>query len=107
MDHMTHQRHAHMADQRTRTGSVGAAATHDRHAGHSVAMFRDKFWLTLALTIPVVYWSSDVQHWFGYRAPDFPGSKFIPPILGTIVFVYGGLVFIRAHGARLRSANRG
>src|SRR5580700_1192410 len=69
--------------------------SHDRHAGHSVAMFRDKFWLSLALTIPVVFWSTDVQHWFGYRAPSFPGSNLIPPILGTVVFVYGGLVFIR------------
>jgi Cu2+-exporting ATPase len=58
-------------------------------------MFRDKFWLTLALTVPVVYWSSDVQRWLGYTAPAFPGSKFIPPILGTIVFVYGGLVFVQ------------
>src|SRR5215469_6714256 len=70
-------------------------ATHDRHAGHSVAMFRDKFWLSLALTIPVVFWSTDVQHWLGYTAPTLPGSKFIPLILGTVVFVYGGLVFIR------------
>jgi P-type Cu2+ transporter len=38
---------------------------------------------------------ADVQHWFGYRAPSFPGSNLIAPILGTIVFVYGGLVFIR------------
>jgi Cu2+-exporting ATPase len=58
-------------------------------------MFRDKFWLSFALTIPVVFWSTDVQHWFGYTAPSFPGSKFIPAILGTVVFVYGGLVFIR------------
>src|SRR6266850_23586 len=50
---------------------------------------------TRALTIPVVFWSADVQHWLGYTAPTFPGSKFIPPILGTVVFVYGGLVFIR------------
>jgi Cu2+-exporting ATPase len=69
--------------------------SHDRHAGHSVAMFRDKFWLSFALTIPVVFWSTDVQHWLRYTAPSFPGSKFIPAILGTIVFVYGGLVFIR------------
>jgi Cu2+-exporting ATPase len=58
-------------------------------------MFRDKFWLSFALTIPVVFWSTDVQHWFGYTAPSFPGSTLIAPILGTVVFVYGGLVFIR------------
>jgi Cu2+-exporting ATPase len=58
-------------------------------------MFRDKFWLSFALTIPVVFWSADVQHWFGYTAPSFPGSKFIAPVLGTIVFLYGGVVFIR------------
>ncbi len=91
MDHMTHQAHAHMADQR----STVAATSHDRHAGHSVAMFRDKFWLSFALTIPVVYWSTDVQHWLGYTTLAFPGSKFIAPILGTIVFFYGGSVFIR------------
>jgi P-type Cu2+ transporter len=69
-------------------------ASHDRHAGHSVAMFRDKFWLSFALTIPVVFWSADVQNWLGYTAPTFPASEFIPPILGTVVVVYGGLVFI-------------
>jgi len=64
-------------------------------------MFRDKFWLSFALTIPVVIWSTDVQHWFGYRAPSFPGSNLIPPILGTVVFVYGGLVFIRGAWSEL------
>src|SRR5258707_4243689 len=72
----------------------------DRHAGHSVAMFRDKFWLSFALTIPVVFWSTDVQHWFGYTAPSFPGSKFIPATLGTVVFVYGGLDFIPGGSCR-------
>src|SRR5436190_12468425 len=77
---------------------------HDRHAGHSVAMFRDKFWLSFTLTIPTVIWSPEVQHWLGYTAPTFPGSKFIPAILGAIVFVYGGLVFVR--GARAELADR-
>jgi P-type Cu2+ transporter len=81
-----------------------AAMSHDRHAGHSVAMFRDKFWLSLALTIPVVIWSGDPQHWLGYVAPVFPGSALIPPALGTIVFGYGGLVFLR--GARTELADR-
>jgi len=71
---------------------------HNQHAGHSVAMFRDKFWLSLALTFPVVFWSADVQHWLGYHAPVLPGSRFIPATLGTIIFVYGGRVFIQ--GAR-------
>jgi P-type Cu2+ transporter len=81
--------------------------SHDRHAGHSVAMFRDKFWLSFALTIPVVFWSTDVQHWLGYTAPSFPGSKFIPAILGTVVFVYGGLVFIRGAWGELAERKPG
>src|SRR5262249_60586794 len=67
----------------------------DRHAGHSVAMFRDKFWLSFVLTIPVVVWSREVQHWLGYTAPTFPGSALIPAIPGPFVFLYGGLVFLR------------
>ncbi|HEY6345368.1 MAG TPA: heavy metal translocating P-type ATPase [Bryobacteraceae bacterium] len=74
---------------------AGGHGRRDRHAGHSVAMFRDKFWLSLLLTIPTVVWSPDVQHWFGYTAPSFPGSTLIPPVLGTIIFIYGGLVFTR------------
>src|SRR5947209_2601888 len=95
MDHMTHQAHGEVADPHVGHKISEAHASHDRHAGHSVAMFRVRFWLSFALTIPVVIWSTDVQHWFGYRAPSFPGSNLIPPILGTVVFVYGGLVFIR------------
>jgi P-type Cu2+ transporter len=95
MNQMTHETHRHAAGTHTGHEMSSMHGNHDRHAGHSVAMFRDKFWLSLALTIPVVFWSTDVQHWFGYTAPSFPGSKFIPAILGTAVFVYGGLVFIR------------
>src|SRR5215471_5797486 len=71
MDQMPHHEHMHMADQPHGTGEAGAA--HDRRAGHSVAMFRDKFWLSFALTIPVVFLSGDVQHWLGYTVPSFPG----------------------------------
>ncbi|MEX1334132.1 MAG: heavy metal translocating P-type ATPase, partial [Candidatus Limnocylindrales bacterium] len=73
-----------------------AQQDHDRHEGHSVAMFRDKFWLTLVLTIPVLIWSPDIQAWFGYAAPSFPGSGYVPAILGTLIFFYGGAVFLRS-----------
>ena len=92
MDHMTHNG---PIDSHTGHKTPSVDAGHDHHAGHSVAMFRDKFWLTFALTIPVVFWSGDVQHWLGYTAPSFPGSNLIPAILGTLIFFYGGLVFIR------------
>jgi Cu2+-exporting ATPase len=95
MDHSTHKDYGQASDPHAGHKMSGIHGSLDRHAGHSVAMFRDKFWLSLALTIPVVFWSTDVQHWLGYTAPSFPGSGFIPAILGTVVFVYGGLVFIR------------
>src|SRR5438874_4128720 len=91
----TREDHGQPSDPRAGHKMTDDQGGHDRHAGHSVAMFRDKFWLSFALTIPVVIWSSDVQGWFGYTAPSFPGSKLIPAILGTLVFIYGGLVFIR------------
>ncbi|MFW6088690.1 MAG: heavy metal translocating P-type ATPase [Gemmatimonadota bacterium] len=81
--------HHHEPDEHARH------AGHDEHAGHSPRMFRDKFWLSLALTLPVVFWSGHVQELLGYTAPEFPGSRWIPPVLGTVVFVYGGLVFLK------------
>ena len=98
---MTHEAHGQVADPHAGHKMSEGHASHDRHAGHSVAMFRDKFWLSFGLTIPVVFWSTDVQHWLGYSAPSFPGSNLIAPILGTMVFVYGGLVFIRGAWSEL------
>src|SRR6266480_2596582 len=68
---------------------------HDKHAGHSVEMFRDKFWWSLVLTVPTVIWSPTVQQWLGYHAPAFSGSTYIPAVFGTILFFYGGMVFLR------------
>src|SRR6267378_1090874 len=89
MDNMSHNDHGPASDPQAGYKMSDMHGSHDRHAGHSVAMFRDKVWLSLALTIPVVFWSTDVQRWLGYAAPSFPGSKFIPAILGTVVFVIG------------------
>src|SRR5580700_2861849 len=98
MNYPAHDDHGQASDPHIGHRLGDMQGGHDRHAGHSVAMFRDKFWLSFALTIPVVFWSSDVQRWFGYIAPSFPGSQLVPAVLGTGVFIYGGLVFIR--GAR-------
>src|ERR1700688_671137 len=104
MEHSRHNDHGPASKSPAGHKMSDMRGSYDRHAGHSVAIFRDKFWLSFALTIPVVFWSSDVQHWLGYSAPSFPGSRFIPAILGTIIFGYGGLVFI--HGSRGELADR-
>jgi len=101
IDNMGQNDHGPASDPHAGHKMSDMHGSQDLHAGHSVAMFRDKFWLSFALTIPVVFWSTDVQHWLGYTAPFFPGSKFIPAILGTVVFVYGGLVFIRGASSEL------
>jgi len=100
-EHAMHMSHA-MPPQ-----SAAAHIGHDQHAGHSVAMFRDKFWLTLILTLPVVAWSGEVQHWLGYTAPTFPGSQYIPAFLGSIVFLYGGSVFLRGAWGELADRRPG
>ncbi len=68
---------------------------HDKHAGHSVEMFRTRFWVCLVLTIPALFWEPMLQEWFGYRAPVFPGSGLIPAFFATLVFLYGGWVFLK------------
>ena len=83
-------------------GAHADHAGHDKHAGHSVAMFRDKFWVSLALTIPTLIWGHMLQSAIGYRAPHFPGSRWIPPIFGTAVFIYGGWVFIQGAVSELK-----
>lgn len=88
MDHGTHQ--SHETDR-----SHDSGGGHDQHADHSVAMFRDRFWLSLILTLPVVFFSETVQGWFGYTAPGFPGSDWIAPVLGTVIFFYGGSPFLK------------
>ncbi|BAO81193.1 cation transport ATPase [Serpentinimonas raichei] len=66
-------------------------------------MFRDKFWLSLILTVPVVIWAAHIQMIFGYTAPEFPGSAWISPVLGTAIFLYGGLVFLKGAWRELRA----
>jgi P-type Cu2+ transporter len=95
-DHGGHMGHG-APDERT--GHSG----HDKHAGHSVAMFRDKFWTSLALTIPTLIWGHMLPRVFGYTPPDIPGRQWIAPVFGTAVFLYGGLVFLQGAWRELRA----
>jgi Cu2+-exporting ATPase len=70
-------------------------------------MFKNKFWLSLALSIPVVIFSPMFAHLFGYQIPDFPGAVWIAPVLGSVIFFYGGLPFLKGGWKELRSKQPG
>ncbi len=82
-EHGAHEEGAASTEPPARPVPAGAAPTntpghdqhtaHDKHAGHSVTMFRNKFWIPLLLTLPTLIWTDMVQQWLRYRAPSFPG----------------------------------
>jgi Cu2+-exporting ATPase len=82
---------------------------HGSHGGHEdhAEVFRRRFWVSLALTVPTVVYSGMVQEWLGYTAPEFPGSTFVPPVFGTAVFLWGGPVFLRGGWDELRTRRPG
>jgi Cu2+-exporting ATPase len=87
----------------------GHGAGHGGHGGHGdhAAQFRDRFWLSLVLTVPVVLYSEMVQEWLRFTPPQFPGSQWVAPVLGTVVFLYGGRPFLEGGVAELRSRQPG
>lgn len=98
----SHAHAGHSAAHRDGGSRESASVGHDRHAGHSVTAFRDRFWISLLLTLPTVLWSEMIQHWFGYRAPVFPGAAYVPAVFGTAVYAYGGWPFLQGALRELR-----
>ena len=70
-------------------------------------MFRRKFWVSLALTVPTVVYSAMVQDWLGYTAPRSAAAPFVAPLFGTLVFAWGGPVFLRGGWDELRARRPG
>jgi P-type Cu2+ transporter len=93
------------------------ATEHGGHAGHGghghgghgdhAAQFRDRFWLSLALTVPVILYSEMVQEWLRFTPPQFPGSAWVAPVGGAIVFLYGGWPFLQGGVAEARARQPG
>jgi P-type Cu2+ transporter len=98
--HAGHQGHAGHGDH----GHGGHG--HGGHGDHA-AQFRDRFWWSLALTIPVIAYSEMVQEWLRFTPPQFPGSEWVAPVLGTVVFLYGGRPFLEGGLAEARARQPG
>ncbi len=93
-----HHGHGKVAEH----GSHAAHGGHDKHAGHSVGMFRDKFWISLALTLPTLIWGHMLPRVLNYSPPAVPGQRWIAPVFGTAAFLYGGLVFLQGAWRELK-----
>ncbi|MCI0532966.1 cadmium-translocating P-type ATPase, partial [bacterium] len=79
------------------------AETHDKHAGHHTADFLKKFWISFVITIPIFFYSEMAMEVFGIRGPEFAGSHYILLLLGSVVYFYCGLVFLRSAYGELKA----
>ena len=95
----SHNHHDHHAER--------ARADHD-HAGHGghgdhVGQFRRLFWIMLALAVPVVAFSPMFAMLIGYDLPDGEVLKWVSPVLGTVMYCWGGRPFLVGAYSELRS----
>ncbi len=108
--HQVESEHTHHGDAEHDRGANGhEGGPHDDHGAHTdhtghEGMFRRRFWVSLVLSVPVIFFSEFIQDVFGYTAPIFPGSVWITPVLSVIVFAYGGVPFLSM--ARTELENR-
>src|SRR5690606_19789198 len=81
-NHHEHGEHQHSAHQ------------HDKHEGHHTLDFLKRFWVSLIITVPILLLSPMVQEWFGFTVA-FPGDKYVLLALGTFIYIYGGMPFLK------------
>jgi P-type Cu2+ transporter len=109
----THTVHQHQNGQENQQ-QPSHDPQHDEHGGHGghdhtghEMMFRQRFWVSLVVSIPVLIFSPALQNWLNYTIPAFPGSAWITPILSVVIFIYGGLPFLNMANSELRQRQPG
>ena len=111
-EHPNHQ-HDHQPHGDHPSRKAADAHAGDEHAGHGVdhsgheRIFRNRFWISLILSIPVLLYSPSIQNWLGFTAPAFPGSQWISPVFATIVFIVSGIPFIKMAVPEIRRRKPG
>jgi len=90
IDHSGHQSHSEHAD----------------HSGHE-RMFKSRFWISLALSIPVIVFSPMIQKLLNFSLPSLPGADWIPFLFALVIFGYGGVPFINMAVPEIRMRKPG
>lgn len=94
--------HSHRAEMKMQKHDEDAHKMHDKHAGHYTEDFLKRFWICLALTLPVVLLSGMIQYWFGFRIV-FAGDKYVLLLLGSIIYFYGGMPFLKGMVSEIKN----
>lgn len=104
-DHAEHGGHDHAGHDHAGHGGHGGHG----HAGHGdhVAQFRRLFWIMLVLAIPVVGFNETFAHLIGYQLPDAEWVRWISPLLGTVIYFWGGRPFLTGAVSEIRSRKPG
>lgn len=90
-------------DKSKKHSSLQNHSDYNKHEGHDVTNFLKKFYITLALTIPILLYSDIWKTAFGWNAPQFPGVDYVILLLGSIIFFYGGSIFLQSAYRELRA----
>jgi len=110
-DHYAHAHASHGNDAHAAMGhgAHGGHGGHGGHAGHGdhVGQFRRLFWIMLAFAVPVVAFSGMFSMLLGYRLPDLGWVEWISPVLGTVMFFWGGWPFLTGAVAEVRALKPG
>ncbi len=91
--HTSAHRHEHASDKHAP----------DKHEGHHTADFLKKFWIVLVLTIPILGYSEIFHIATGVMLPTFPGMNLVMLALGSVIFFWGGWVFLQGAYRELRA----
>ncbi len=112
-NHSKHEHEEHDEQGMNHEQPEEHAGGNDAHAGHGVdhtgheIMFRNRFWISTFLTIPVLLFSPFLQQIFGFAMPEFPGSEWVSPVFGVIVFIVGGIPFLEMAVPELKNRTPG
>jgi P-type Cu2+ transporter len=93
-----HSHHSHHTN--------GSPGDHSKHAGHHTEMFERRFWVSLLLSAPVVATSHMVMDWLGYEL-EFAGMEWVGPVLGSVIFFWGGWPFLEGGWREARERQPG
>lgn len=103
-DHSHHQQGHHEGHHHPQAAAHASSDHADgKHAGHHTADFLKKFWISLALTVPIFFYSEMAQELFNIRGPEFAGWQYVMLFFGSVIYFYCGWVFLTSAYREMRA----